>query len=91
MASSTESESDTETVDLSLPGSDLWTQLPRRFRTAYGAAGGHLPDDDFLAYMFEDASELAAEMSSFVPQHDRRRAIQIFSALQSKALPRAQR
>ena len=87
MASSTESESDTETVDLSLPDADLWAQLPRRFRTAYGAAGGHLPDDAFLAYMFEDASELAAEMSSFVPQHDRRRAIQIFSTLQARALP----
>ena len=67
MASSTESESHTETVDLSLPDSDLWVQLPRRFRTAYGAAGGHWPDDAILAYMFEDASELAADMSSFVP------------------------
>ena len=67
MASSTESESHTETVDLSLPDSDLWVQLPRRFRTAYGAAGGPWPDDAILAYMFEDASELAADMSSFVP------------------------
>ena len=35
--------------------------------------------------MFEDASELAAEMSSFVPQHDRRRAIQIFLGLTVKS------
>ena len=46
---------------------ELWSMLPRRFRTEYGCAGGVVPSSNVLAFLVDSADDMASLVAQYVP------------------------